>query len=143
MRVEIPSSSDRESHHKWEQALIHLFNLDGWNLEWCGNGMENFDAKGKTPKGYDCVIEFKLRNKYYREKVLEKFKYQKLMELDCMRFYFVADEKGNYLYFLDNLKLPEPIKIKCKAEEKFERTQIIEKEFYLLSESQASIVNRY
>lgn len=143
MRVEIPSISDTESHHKWEQALIHLFNLEGWNLQWCGGGMEHYDAKGKTPRGYDCVIEFKLRNKYYREKVLEKFKYDKLMELDCMKFYFVADEKGNYLYFLDTLQLPEPIKIKCKTTDKFDRCELIDKEVYLLSESQASILNRY
>jgi hypothetical protein len=143
MRVDIPNMSDTESHHKWEQALIHLFNLEGWNLQWCGGGMEHYDAKGKTPRGYDCVIEFKLRNKYYREKILEKFKYDKLMELDCMKFYFVADEKGNYLYFLDMLKVPEPTKINCKATEKFNRIDLIDKEVYLLSESQASILNRY
>jgi hypothetical protein len=143
MRVEIPTVSDTESHHKWEQALVALFNLDGWNLEWCGGGMEHYDAKGKTPKGYDCVIEFKLRNKYYREKVLEKFKYEKLMLMNCMRFYFVADDKGNYLYFLDTLQVPEPVKIKCKTTEKFTQRELIDKEFYLLSESQASIINRY
>jgi hypothetical protein len=135
--------NNQTSHHKWEQGIINLMNLDGWNLEWCGGGMEHYDAKGKTPKGFDCVIEFKLRHAYYPTKVLEKFKYDKLMAMPCMKFYYVFDCKGNYLYHLDTLKIPDPVTIKCKATEKFEKSEMIDKVAYMISESQASIINKY
>ena len=136
--------SNETSHHKWEQGIIHLMNLDGWELEWCGGGMEHFDAKGKTPKGFDCVIEFKLRHAYYPTKILETFKYEKLMAMPCMKFYYVFDCNGNYLYHLDTLKIPEqPTYVNCKATEKFNRTELVNKNVYFLSESQASIINRY
>ena len=76
--------SNETSHHKWEKGIILLLTLDGWDLEWTGGEFEHFDARGKTPKGFDCVIEFKLRHSYYPTKVLEKYKYDKLMEMeDC------------------------------------------------------------
>ena len=51
------------------------------------------DAIGKTPKGFDCVIEMKFRNKYYEDKMLEKDKYDSLMKLDkdIIKLYFVND----------------------------------------------------
>ena len=132
------------SHHDWEKGIIQLMNLEGWNLQWCGEGYEHFDAKGKTPKGFDCVVEFKLRNAYYPTKILEKFKYDKLMELKCMKFYYVFDSKGNYLYHLDTLKIPEqPSFVNCEATTKFNRNELIDKKVYFISESQASIINRY
>jgi len=135
--------NNETSHHKWEQGIIHLMNLDGWELEWCGEGMESYDAKGKTPKGFDCVIEFKLRHQYYPTKILQKFKYDKLMEENCMRFYYVFDCKGNYLYLLDSLVLPTPVNVSCKQTEKYEKDEIIDKLCYMISESQASIINKY
>ena len=135
--------SNETSHHKWEQGIIHLMNLDGWNLEWTGGTMEHYDANGKTPKGFDCVIEFKLRHAYYQTKILEKFKYDKLMAEKCMKFYYVFDCKGNYLYHLDTLKLPDLNIVHCKTTEKFDRTDLINKSVYFLSESQASIINKY
>ncbi len=135
--------SNETSHHKWERGIIYLLNLDGWDLEWTGEEFEHFDARGKTPKGFDCVIEFKLRNAYYPTKVLEKYKYDKLMENDCLKFYYVFDSKGNYLYYLDSLELPEPNIINCKATTDFERDELINKTVYFLSESQASIINKY
>ena len=68
--------------NKWEQAVVLLLNFDGWELEWTGEGFTHYDAKGKTPKGFDCVIEMKFRNKYYPDKMLEKYKYDALMALD-------------------------------------------------------------
>ena len=136
--------SNETSHHKWEQGIIQLMNLDGWDLQWCGGGMEHYDAIGKTPKGFDCVIEFKLRHKYYLTKVLEAYKYSKLMELkDCLKFYYVFDSNGNYLYYLDTLVLPNLVDINCKTTEKFGNTELIDKQCYMISESQASIVNKY
>jgi len=136
--------SNETSHHKWERGIIYLLNLDGWDLEWTGKEFEHFDARGKTPKGFDCVIEFKLRNAYYPTKVLEKFKYDKLMQMDCLKFYYVFDSRGNYLYYLDSLIIPEqPTYINCKATEKFNRSELVNKSVYFLSESQASIINKY
>lgn len=136
--------SNETSHHKWEQGIIHLLNLDGWELEWTGEEFSHYDAKGKTPKGFDCVMEFKLRHKYYPTKILEHYKYYKLMqEPNCMKFYYVFDCGGNYLYHLDTLKLDEPEVIRSKQTEKFEHTDLIDKKVYMLSESQAAIINKY
>jgi hypothetical protein len=69
-----------ERLHQLEKSYVLLLNaFDGWDLEWCGGGYDHYDAKGKTPKGAECVIEFKFRNKYYQTKMLEVFKYEKLM----------------------------------------------------------------
>ena len=136
--------TNETSHHKWEQGIIHLMNLDGWELEWCGGSTEHYDAKGKTPKGLDCVVEFKLRHVYYQTKILEQFKYKHLMSVpDCLKFYYVFDCKGNYLYFLDQLKLPETQQIKSNVNEKFGAEYKMNKPVYMLSESQASIINKY
>lgn len=133
-----------KEHHKWEQGIIHLLNLDGWQLEWTGEDYEHFDAKGLTPKGFNCIMEIKVRNKYYNTKVIEKYKYDKLIaQNNCMKFYYVFDSKGNYLYHLDNLKLEPSEQLECPATTSFENTDKISKQVYLLSESQASIINRY
>jgi len=85
-----------EQTHKWEQGIIHLLNLDGWQLEWTGGDFEHFDAKGKTPKGFNCILEIKIRNEYYPTKILEKYKYDALMSYeDFLKFYYVFDIKGN------------------------------------------------
>jgi hypothetical protein len=131
------------SHHDFEKAVINIMKLDGWDLEWCGGEFEHYDAKGKTPKGFDCVMEFKLRHSYYPTKILEKFKYDHIMKEDCMKFYYVFDTGGNYLYYLDTLALPEEVNIKCKVTEKFKDSYIMNKKCYMLSESQASIINKY
>lgn len=133
-----------DQHHKWEQGIIHLMNLDGWQLEWTGEAFEHYDAKGKTPKGFDCVIEFKLRNKYYQTKILEQYKYLKLMqEPNVMKFYYVFDCKGNYLYHLDTMKLPEIEPMQLQSTTYFENNNTVNKDCYMLSESMASIIVRY
>lgn len=118
-------------------------NLNGWDLHWCGGEFSHYDAFGKTPKGFDCVVEFKLRHAYYPTKILEKFKYDKLMAENCMKFYYVFDVKGNYLYHLDKLDLPVPTLVTCKTTEKFANREQMDKSVYMLSESQASIINKY
>ena len=70
---------------EWEKAVVFLLNLDGWELEHCGDGYSRYDAKGKTPKGMDCVIEMKFRNKYYEDKMLEKEKYDALISLQHLK----------------------------------------------------------
>jgi hypothetical protein len=128
--------------NKWEKAVVFLLNLDGWDLKWCGEGFTRYDAIGKTPKGKDCVIEMKFRNKHYEEKMLEKDKYDALMALDekVIKLYFVNDPKGNFLYWLNNLELPAPVKKYCPDTTMWTKKRLL-KDVYLLTENQASIIN--
>jgi hypothetical protein len=129
---------------KYEKALINLLNLDGWNLEWCGNENTFYDARGYTPKGYRAVVEIKARNKYYETKMLEKAKYDRLMSLDedVVKLYFVNDPKGNYLYWLNKIEMPNIDDKACPKTTMWDKTKV-SKEVYMLKESQASIINRY
>ena len=86
--------------HKLEKAIVGIYNIDGWDLKWSGGNYEHYDARGYTPKGHECVIEMKFRNDYYEDKLLEKYKYDKLMAMDdrIEKLYFVNDPKANYLF---------------------------------------------
>ena len=126
----------------WEKAVIAVLNILGWELEWTGEKFESWDAKGKTPKGLDCVIEMKFRDKYYEEKLLEKSKYDALMKLpkDIVKIYFVNDPNGNYMYWLNKLEMPNLIKLYC-PDTSFWTKKRLKKEVYLLKENQASRIN--
>lgn len=128
--------------NQWEKAVVMILNLDGWDLKWTGEGNSRWDAAGKTPKGFDCVIEMKFRKKYYEEKLIEKDKYDALMSLDknIIKLYFVNDPKGNFLYWLNTLKLPEPVKKYCPDTTMWTKRRI-KKDVYLLKENQASRIN--
>lgn len=95
--------------NRYEQAIVNLLKLDGWDLEWCGGGFDHYDAKGYTPKGKECVIEMKFRNKYYETKMLEKYKYDKMMEMpdNIIKLYFVNDPRANYMFWLNDIVLNE------------------------------------
>jgi hypothetical protein len=84
----------------------------------------------------------KFRKKYYPDKLLEKYKYDKLMSLDkeVVKLYFVNDPRGNYLYWLDNLNMPEPETRDIKKTTLWANDKTA-KEIYLLPESKASIIN--
>ena len=43
--------------NQWEKAVVMILNLDGWDLKHTGEGNTRWDAAGKTPKGFDCIIE--------------------------------------------------------------------------------------
>ena len=128
--------------NEWEKAVVVLLNLDGWDLEWCGQGFSRYDAKGKTPKGKECVIEMKFRNKYYADKMLEKDKYDALMKLDedIIKLFFVNDPKGNFMYWLNTLEMPNTVKKYCPDTTLWTNKRLL-KEVYLLQEDQASIIN--
>ena len=128
--------------NKLEQAVVATLNIDGWNLEWTGKGYLSYDAKGYTPKGKDCVIEMKFRTKYYEDKMLEKDKYESLMNLDnnILKFYFVNDPKGNFMYWLDKIQLPETTKMYCPDTTMWTKKKVL-KDVYLLTENQATIIN--
>ena len=127
---------------EYEKALVLILNLDGWELKLPDNDSSRYDAYGLTPKGKKCVIEMKFRNKYYETKMLEKDKYDALMEIDAevIKIYFVADTKGNYLYWLNNLKMPKIVKKYCPDTTMWTKKRLL-KEVYLLTENMASIIN--
>jgi len=131
-----------EEVHIWEKALVTLLNFDGWELEWCGGGFEHFDAKGKTPKGFDCVVEMKFRNKYYEDKMLEKYKYDKLFEMDesIVKLYFISDPKGSYMFWLNKLKMPDPKEMWCPDTTLWTKKKIL-KPCYLIPENLSSTID--
>jgi hypothetical protein len=127
--------------NEWEKAVVFLLNLDGWDLKHCGEGNSRYDAKGKTPKGKDCIIEMKFRNKYYEDKMLEKDKYDALMAIDnVIKLYFVNDPKGNFMYYLDTLKMPELAKKYCPDTTVYTKKRLL-KDVYLLTENEAVRIN--
>lgn len=128
--------------HQLEKAMVLLLNFEGWQLEWTGKGNERYDAKGKTQKGFDCVIEMKFRKTYYKTKMLEKDKYDALMKLnkDVVKIYFVNDPKGNFMYYLNTLEMPKTEKKYCPDTTIWTKKRIT-KDVYLLKESDAVRIN--
>lgn len=131
-----------EQINKLEQSVVATLNIDGWNLEWTGKGYLPYDAKGYTPKGKNCVVEMKFRAKYYEDKMLEKDKYKSLMNLDnnILKFYFVNDPKGNFMYWLDKIELPKSTEMYCPDTTMWTKKKVL-KDVYLLAENQATIIN--
>tara|TARA_R100001443_G_scaffold67364_1_gene76156 strand:- start:1831 stop:2241 length:411 start_codon:yes stop_codon:yes gene_type:complete len=128
--------------HKLEQAVVHLLNFDGWNLQWSSGKYTHYDASGYTPKNHKCVIEMKFRKKYYETKLLEKYKYDKLFEMDedIVKLYYISDPKGNYLFWLNNLTLEETTDMWCPDTTLWTKKKVL-KPCYLLKEEEATIVN--
>ena len=128
--------------NKWEQSVVLLLNFDGWDLTWTGEGYTHYDAIGKTKKGFDCVIEMKFRSKYYETKMMEKSKHDSLMALNdsILKIYYVFDPKGNYMYWLDALKMSTPVKKYCPDTTMWTKKRVL-KEVYLLKESDSSRIN--
>jgi hypothetical protein len=126
--------------HQFEKAIVSLLNLDGWNLEHCGNGFEHFDAIGTSPKGKQVVLEIKWRKKYYDKKMIEKYKFDKLLEEDAEALYFVADPKGNYLFWLNDLAKQETVELYCPDTTLWTKKRN-NKECYLLDESLSHKLN--
>ena len=132
--------------NKFEKAVVMILNLDGWDLKHTGEGHTKWDAEGFTPekngKRSRCVIEMKFRNKYYEDKMLEKDKYDALMDLDddIIKLYFVNDPKGNFMYWLNTLKMPKTIKKYCPDTTMWTKKRLL-KDVYLLTENDAVIIN--
>jgi len=132
--------------NKFEKAVVMILNFDGWDLKHTGDGSTKWDAEGFTPekngKRSRCVIEMKFRNKYYEDKMLEKDKYDALMDLDddIIKLYFVNDPKGNFMYWLNTLKMPKTIKKYCPDTTMWTKKRLL-KDVYLLTENDAVIIN--
>ena len=127
--------------HIYEQAVVKMLNMDNWKLKWAGNSYKHYDAIGKTPKGHECVIEMKFRNKHYNTKMIEKFKYDKLIGTGKVALYFVNDPKANYLFWLNDIEMPEPVKKYCPDTTIWTKKRVL-KPVYLLEESKAIIINK-
>tara|TARA_Y100000361_G_C11067492_1_gene293802 strand:+ start:51 stop:464 length:414 start_codon:yes stop_codon:yes gene_type:complete len=134
--------SEINNIQKWEKAVVAIFNILGWDLVWSKNQFEHYDARGLTPKGFECVMEMKFRNDYYEKKLLEKYKYDKLMEMDddIVKLYFVNDPKGNYLFWLNKLQLKQTTKLWC-PETTLWKSKKVMKTCYLINERDAIITN--
>tara|TARA_R100000231_G_scaffold110224_1_gene81622 strand:- start:4097 stop:4510 length:414 start_codon:yes stop_codon:yes gene_type:complete len=133
---------DIERIHKFEKTVVTFMNeFQGWQLKWAGGGYDHYDAIGLTPKGHECVLEMKFRNKYYKEKLLEKYKYDALMGMsdELVKLYLVSDTKGTYLYWLNYLELPEVKELYCPDTTLWTKKKVLKK-VYLLTEDMASIV---
>jgi hypothetical protein len=128
--------------HLWEQAIVNVLNLDKWDLTWCGGKFEHYDAVGETSKGIPCVIEMKFRQKYYETKMLEKYKFDQLMNMpaDMVKLYFVNDPKANYLFWLNEIDMPEITTINCPDTTLWTKKRT-DKDVYMLDESDATITN--
>lgn len=130
-----------ENIKEWERAVVDLLNLDGWQLE-LTKDYDHYDAIGVTPKGHKCVIEMKFRNDYYEDKMLEKHKYDNLMKMEgYVKIYFVNDAKGNYMFWLDDMVMPEIKFLRLPKQTLWDKTKV-SKAVYLLNENKATIINR-
>lgn len=132
----------KDDTERYEKTICLWLNgfLD-FKLDWVGEQNTFYDLIGKTPKGNKCVIEIKVRKKYYKDKMLEKYKYDKLMSLpeDVVKLYYVNDPKGAYIYWLNDIKIPKVETIRCPTTTMWSNERK-EKEVYLLPERLASIV---
>lgn len=133
---------DIEEVHKFEQTVVMFMNeFLGWDLDWAGGKCDSFDAIGFSPKKIKCCIEMKFRNKYYPKKLLEKNKYDNMMEIDeeLVKLYLVSDPKGTYMFWLNDLEMPEVKELYCPDTTLWTKKKVL-KPVYLLSEEMASIV---
>lgn len=124
--------------HDLERDLIEYLNSGGWNLKHTGSSYLSYDAIGYTKKGFKCVIEMKFREKYYETKMIETYKYDRLVSLndDILKFYYVSDPKGYYLFLLNNLNDLEKADMPCPKNTLWGGKKQI-KSIYLLKEGDA------
>lgn len=127
---------------QWERAIVFFFAIEGWDLKWVGDQNLPYDAIGTTNKGNKVVMEMKFRNKYYETKILEKNKYDQLMALDddIHKLYFVNDPKANYLFYLNQIEMPEITELNLPDSTQWSKKRN-DKSVYLLEETDAIIVN--
>lgn len=121
---------------KLEKEKIDYLNNLGWNLEPSLDDYDVYDAFGETPAGSKCWIEMKFRNDYWDSKMLEKKKYDSLMELEGIKFYYVNDNKAEYYFNLSDIKMPPVVQRYCPSTTLWNKRKE-RKEVYLLEESLA------
>tara|TARA_R100001244_G_scaffold59445_1_gene50003 strand:+ start:1523 stop:2005 length:483 start_codon:yes stop_codon:yes gene_type:complete len=130
--------------NEFEKVFCKILNeFNGWQLKWVGDKNLCYDLKGITPKGRKCVIELKFRKKYYKAKMIEKYKYDRLMKLDkdIVKIYFVSDPGGSYYFWLDKLTDLKIIEKDCPTTTYWNDDKI-KKNVYLLDEDLASVIHK-
>lgn len=133
----------KDESEQYEKTIALMMNgFLNFKLNWVGDENTFYDLRGLSPNGNKCVVEIKVRQKYYKEKMLEKYKYDKLMTLpdDVVKLYYVFDKKGSYLFWLNQIELPPVKSIRCPSTTMWSKDRK-DKEVYLLSEHLASLVD--
>lgn len=126
--------------HAKEQLKVKELNFRGWNLKWSGGGFDHYDAIGKTCTGKNCVLEFKFRNDSYKTKMLEVYKYEKLLAMDdYLVFYLVSEQYFDYIFDLRDLTNLQKHELQCPTTTLWEN-QMITKEVFLLNASDAQTI---
>jgi hypothetical protein len=72
--------------------------------------------------------------------MIEKFKYDKLIDTGKVALYFVNDPKGNYLFWLNDLKNLNTKDMYCPDTTLWTKKKVL-KPCYLLDEKQATVIN--
>ena len=133
----------KDESEQYEKTIALMMNgFLNFQLNWVGDENTFYDLRGLSPNGNKCVVEIKVRQKYYKDKMLEKYKYDKLMTLpdDVVKLYYVFDKKGSYLYWLNQIELPPVKSIRCPSTTMWSKDRK-DKEVYLLPERLASLVD--
>lgn len=133
----------KDESEQYEKTVALMMNgFLNFQLNWVGDENTFYDLRGLSPNGNKCVVEIKVRQKYYKDKMLEKYKYDKLMTLpdDVVKLYYVFDKKGSYLFWLNQMELPPVKSIRCPSTTMWSKDRK-DKEVYLLPERLASLVD--
>lgn len=133
----------KDESETYEKTIALMMNgFLNFQLNWVGDENTFYDLRGLSPNGNKCVVEIKVRQKYYKDKMLEKYKYDKLMTLpdDVVKLYYVFDKKGSYLFWLNQMELPPVKSIRCPSTTMWSKDRK-DKEVYLLPERLASLVD--
>jgi len=133
----------KDESEQYEKTIALMMNgFLNFQLNWVGDENTFYDLRGLSPNNNKCVVEIKVRQKYYKDKMLEKYKYDKLMTLpdDVVKLYYVFDPKGSYLYWLNEIELPPVESIRCPSTTMWAKDRK-DKEVYLLGEDLASLVD--
>ena len=126
--------------HAKEQLKVSELNSRGWKLKWSRGGFDHYDAIGKTCTGKKCVLEFKFRNDSYKTKMLEVYKYEKLMEMhEYQIFYLVSEQYFDYIFDLRDLTNLQKQELQCPTTTLWEN-QMVTKKVYLLNASDAETI---
>ena len=91
--------------NKENVMILFLNTFYEWDLTPSEYEFEHYDAYGFSPKKNNSVMEMKFRDTHYDTMMLEKMKYDHLMNMpeDILKFYLVQDPTGIYIFWLQNI----------------------------------------
>lgn len=82
-----------------ERAIVHIMNLDGWNLK----SVSDNKAKGLTPKGKTVSLILRVEKKPRSPYITKRDYLELLRDEEEIKAYFYSDPKLNYLYWVNNI----------------------------------------